>query len=637
MYAKAGDRRLPVGAEVLAGGGAHFRVWAPRSEKVLLIIEDGPGIGARGVPVVIPLVAEPGGYFSALVRDAGVGTLYRFRLGDDDDSYPDPASRFQPDGPDGPSRVIDPSFFRWTDDEWRGVTMEGQIIYEMHIGTFTREGTYEAASRHLPTLAETGITLLEIMPVSEFPGRFGWGYDGVDLFAPTRLYGMPDDFRLFIDRAHSLGLGVILDVVYNHLGPVGNYLKVFSPDYFSPRMTEWGEALNFDGENSGPVREFIMSNVGYWIGEFHLDGLRVDATQSIFDESSEHILAALTKHARQVAGNRSIVILAENEPQNTTLVRPSEQGGFGMDGLLNDDFHHTAIVALTGRNEAYYTDYLGTPQELISAVKWGYLYQGQYYAWQKKRRGTPSLGLKPAGFVHFLQNHDQVANSPRGERCKSQTSLSRFRAMTALLLLSPQTPLLFMGQEFCASSPFMYFADHEGELAQFVKKGRIDFLKQFNSLTSPDILEEFTDPSDPKVFELCKLDHSERELKGNSQVLALHRDLLELRREDSVFRAQRTDWMEGAVLGPEAFLLRFFGGDDGDRLILVNLGRDLLLAPAPEPLLAPPWGSNWEVLWSSEAARYGGNGTPPIETEGRWSLPGHSAMVMISTEAGEVK
>src|SRR5207249_1745383 len=296
--------------------------------------------------------------------------------------------------------------------------IERQVIYEMHIGTFTKEGTWAGAYELLPDLAQIGITLLEIMPVAEFPGNFGWGYDGTALFAPAHLYGTPDDFRAFVDRAHALGLAVVLDVVYNHLGPDGNYLKEFSEAYFTNRYAnEWGEAVNFDGKDCQPVREFFLSNAAYWIEEFHLDGLRLDATQQIFDGSPENIQAVITRRVRAAAGRRATLMVAENESQHVQLVRPVNQGGYGIDALWNDDFHHSAMVALTGRHEAYYTDYRGNSQEFISAIKWGYLYQGQRYSWQQQRRGTPSLALSPAQFVTFIQNHDQVANSGRGWRC----------------------------------------------------------------------------------------------------------------------------------------------------------------------------------------------------------------------------
>ena len=611
-------RRYPIGAEVLPAGGVHFRVWSPGRRQVAVVFEEG----GRS----FPLRAEEGGYFAGAVAEADDGTRYRFRLDEDQQLYPDPASRYQPDGPHGPSQVIDPRRFGWTDRDWRGVGRDGQVIYEMHLGTFTPEGTWAAAARELPALARLGLTVLEVMPVADFPGRFGWGYDGVNLFAPTHLYGTPDDFRHFVDAAHAAGLGVILDVVYNHFGPDGNYLKPFSRDYFTDRYeNEWGEAINFDGDNAGPVREFFLTNAAYWIDEFHLDGLRLDATQQIFDASSENILAAISKTVRAAANGRATLLVAENEPQQSRLVRPLDKGGYGLDCLWNDDFHHSATVALTGRNEAYYTDYLGKPQEFISAVKWGYLYQGQRYKWQKKRRGTASLDLDPASLVTFTQNHDQIANSARGLRCHALTSPGRQRAMTALLLLAPGTPMLFQGQEFNASSPFFYFADHNKELAQLVCKGRAEFLAQFPSIAQPDVQGCLPDPADPRTFERCKLDFGERQ--AHAEAYALHGDLLRLRREQPVFRAQRRGGVDGAVLGPQAFVLRFFDAG-GDRLLLVNLGRDCHLDPAPEPLLAPPQDARWQTLWSSEDPRYGGLGTAPLDTEDNWRIPGEAAVVL---------
>lgn len=625
VAAPSPPRRLPVGAEVPPGGGVHFRVWAPAAQRVEVVL------GGAADGRAIALAPEPGGYFAGMAREAGPGTLYRYRL-DGGDAFPDPASRFQPEGPHGPSQVVDPDAFHWTDDAWRGAPLAGQIIYELHVGTFTPQGSWAAAEAELPALAELGVTVLEVMPVAEFPGRFGWGYDGVDLFAPTRLYGTPDDFRRFVDRAHALGLAVILDVVYNHLGPDGNYLKRFAPAYFTDRYeNEWGEAINFDSPDAAPVREFFVANARYWIDEFHLDGLRLDATQQIFDRSDAHILREIGRAVRQAARGRATLLVAENEPQQARLVRPVARGGYGLDALWNDDFHHSAVVALTGRSEAYYSDHRGTPQELLSAVKWGFLFQGQRYAWQAQRRGTPALDLEPAAFVNFLQNHDQVANSGRGERIHRLTSPGRLRAMTALLLLAPSTPMLFMGQEFAASAPFLYFADHRPELAEQVARGRREFLRQFRSLATPAMQAQLPDPADPATFERCKLDPAERE--RHAEVYALHRDLLRLRRTDPVFRSPRRRGVDGAVLGAEAFVLRFFGGPAGDRLLLVNLGRELPLTPAPEPLLAPPEGRHWVLLWSSEDPRYGGTGTPEPESEDEgWRLPGHAALVLAANE-----
>lgn len=617
-------RRRPVGAEVRPGGAAHVRVWAPKCGRVELLIG---AAGARSVP----LEREADGHFSALVADMPAGTLYRFRLDGQGTPLPDPASRFQPEGPHGPSRLVDPAAFAWTDAGWRGRSLTEAVVYEMHIGTFTPEGGWDAAMRELPVLADLGITVLELMPVAEFAGRFGWGYDGVGLFAPTRLYGEPDDFRRFVDRAHALGMAVILDVVYNHFGPDGNHAACFSDTWFSDRYeNEWGDPINFDGPGSGPVRDFFIANAAYWIDEYHLDGLRLDATQQIFDASSTHILVEIAAAVRSAAGGRATLLVGENEPQDVALLAPPDQGGCGLDALWNDDFHHSAVVALTGRNEAYYSDHSGQPQEFVSAARRGFLFQGQRYAWQGKRRGTPTAGVPGAAFVTFLQNHDQIANSGRGLRVHARTSPGRLRAMTALLLLGPGTPMLFQGQEFAATTPFFYFADHKPELAKAVAEGRADFLGQFPTLATADMRRRLAPPQEEETFRRSVLDHGER--ARNMPVWTMHRDLLALRRDDPVFRPA-AGTIDGAVLAEEAFALRWSGADGGDRLLLVNLGRDLNRRSIAEPLLAPPAGGRWALLWSSEDPAYGGGGTAAVDAEDGWHLPGHAAVVLSSAPA----
>jgi len=610
-------RRLPIGAEPQLGGGVHFRLWAPRCREVVVEIE---GLNPAA------LQPEIGGYFSLWSRLARAGMRYRFRLDRGERAFPDPASRFQPEGPHGPSEIVDPEDFAWTDGAWRGRAREQLVIYEMHVGTFTPDGSWEAASRELPVLAELGITCLEIMPVADFPGRFGWGYDGVNLFAPTRLYGRPMDFRRFVDRAHALGIAVILDVVYNHFGPDGNYLKLFSAAYFTDRYdNEWGEAINFDGPDSGPTREFFVANAGYWINEYHLDGLRLDATQAIFDRSEDHIIAAVARQVRSAGRGRSTFVVAENEPQHAKLARPAEHGGYGLDALWNDDFHHSAMVALTGHHEAYYSDYRGRPSEFVAAAKHGFLYQGQRYQWQRNARGTPTFDLPAESFVVFLQNHDQIANSGTGERCHALTSPGRLRAMTAYFLLMPGIPMLFQGQEFGASSPFFYFADHESGLSHDVREGRRRSLAQFPSLATSEMRAELADPGGIDTFRRSVIDLGERQ--RHASIYALHRDLLELRRTDPVL-GQRPCRIDGAALTDEAWMLRFFSRSGADRLLIVNLGRDLLLGPAPEPLLAPIEGQAWRLLWSSEAPVYGGSGGPAQDAVGDWLISGQSAIVL---------
>jgi maltooligosyltrehalose trehalohydrolase len=619
---KTALRRRTVGVEVQQGRAPHARVWAPACSSVDVVIDAG---GRRW-----RLGAEPDGHFGGELEGAAVGDRYWFEL-DGRLRRPDPASRYQPEGPHGPSQIVDPAAFAWTDAGWAGVRPEGQVVYEMHVGTFTSEGTWSAAGAHLESLADLGITIIEMMPVADFAGRHGWGYDGVNLYAPTHLYGTPDDLRAFVDRAHGLKLAVILDVVYNHVGPDGNYLAEFSADYFTDRYTnDWGQAINF--ETSAPARAFFVENAGYWIDEFHFDGLRLDATQDVRDASSEHVVAEMIRTARRAAGSRSIYVVAENEPQDTAFVHDPSRGGHGGDALWNDDYHHTALVALTGRREAYYLDYNGSPQEFVSAARYGYLYQGQWYAWQRKRRGTPALDLPPKAFVAYLENHDQVANTPFGRRLHQVAAPACLRALTALTLLGPATPMLFQGQEFAATAPFLYFADHKAELRAPVSSGRREFLSQFPSVTDPDVLAALASPVDMKTFLRCKLDHGERE--RHSQWYALHRDLIHLRRSDPVILRAADRRPDGAVIGHDAFMLRYIGDEDGDRLLVVNLGCDIDLSPVPEPLLAPPWGCRWDVLWSSEAPRYGGSGTPPIRPHSHLHVPGAAAVLLRSQPGG---
>lgn len=595
-------RRMPVGAEPQTAG-VHFRVWAPDRERVEVIVDR-----RRESALLSP---EQGGYHSGLVPGLTAGARYRYRL-DAGDAFPDPASRFQPEGPHGPSEVVDPDTFTWTDRDWPGVRREGQVLYELHVGAFTPEGTWAAAARELPVLAELGVTLIEVMPVADFPGRFGWGYDGVDLFAPTRLYGCPDDFRAFVDRAHALRLGVLLDVVYNHLGPDGNYLGQYARAYVTERhATPWGPAPNYDGPDAGPVREFVLANAGYWIEEFHVDGLRLDATHTIHDDSPEHILAAVGRSVRERAGGRGTLVFAEDESQRAALAFPVGAGGMGLDGIWNDDFHHAARVAATGRREGYYRHYLGSADELLAVT-----------------RGTLAApeALAPSRLVTFLDNHDQIAHSARGLRLNALTSPGRWRALTALLLLSPGTPLLFMGQEFGATSPFLFFADHEPRLAELVRRGRAEHLAQFASAADPAMQTLLSDPASPQTFACSRLDPAER--GRHPEAVALHRDLLALRRADPAFAAQQAP--RGRALAPAALALRFARGEGGDRLLLLNLGPDLALEPEPAPPLELADGSEWRLIWSSEDPCYGGSGTPAGARLGR-VMPAESALVLAAT------
>jgi len=610
-------RTVPLGAQVVETG-VQFRLWAPKAHRIEVVFGSGNTQSLRR--------DDETGYFTAIISEASPGMTYRYRV-DGKHDFPDPCSRFQPEGPHGPSQIVDSSAYRWRERDWPGVRMAGQVIYELHIGAFTEEGTFDAAVRELDALKRLGITLLEIMPIAEFPGRWNWGYDGVCLFAPSHRYGDYDALKRFVDAAHETGLGVIVDVVYNHFGPDGNYTSVFSDDYVTDRYpNEWGQALNFDGPGSEGMREFVVQNACYWIEEFHLDGLRIDATHAVHDASDHHILGELAAQARRAAGRRTIVLIAENESQDIRALRPVGKGGWGLDAVWCEDFHHVSRVAATGRSEAYYTDYRGTPQEFISSLKRGFLYQGQRYHWQRKARGTV-VDQEPAGsFVFYIQNHDQIGNTLTGNRLHTLTSPGKYRVLSAVTLLAPQTPMLFMGQEYGASTPFLYFVDFgDHEIGPKVKQGRQEFLSQFPSYASDEAKKSMFDPNDLMTFERSKLDRGERSTHG--PLYRLYRDLLRLRREDLVFSAQSRGRIDGAVLGLHAFVIRYFEETGYDRLVVVNLGADLHFVPAPEPLLAPRQDGYWSLLWSSDHPQYGGPGIVDPLTDAGWHIPAESATV----------
>lgn len=601
-------RKYSVGAEI-QGKGVHFRLWTPEYKNVTLHIKSE-------APAIYPMERENNGYFSLFVPKIKAGTLYQFELNQSGKLLSDPASRFQPEGPDGPSCVIDPQF-SWTDSAWKGIQREGQVLYEMHIGTFTEEGTFASAQNELENLVDLGITAIEIMPLNDFPGNFGWGYDGINLFAPTRLYGTPIDVKNFINRAHHLGLGVILDVVYNHFGPEFDQFAAFSKHFLHrKKMTNWGTAINFDNPY---VREFFLANVHYWIHEYHFDGIRVDATDCFYSNTKRHILADIVKTAKEAASQKKILVIGENEQQKVKLLHEERQGGYGFDALWNDDFHHTARVRLTGKREAYFFDYLGSPQEFISALKYGYLYQGQYYSWQKKLRGTQDLHLNPESLIIFLENHDQIANTILGRRIHQISHPGDYKALTSLLLLSPNIPMLFQGQEFGSSRPFLYFSQHSKGLNQKILRGREQHLEQFQRFKSSNN-SSMPSPSDFETFAKCKLDFQER--RKNKFLYQLHKDLIKLRKSTTSNLVK----IDGAVLNRDCFLIRFCRENYDDRLLLINLGNDFELSPIPEPLFAPPIGKKWKLLWSSEDLKYGGEGTSRWETHIK--ILGHSSLLL---------
>jgi maltooligosyltrehalose trehalohydrolase len=589
-----------------------FAVWAPAHRDVALVLEGNDDVR---------MDRRDHGYFVATVSGARHGQRYWYRLGEQ--LRPDPASRFQPDGPFGPSMVVDPNAFSWRVGDWSGAApRHRQVVYELHIGTFTRGGIWATACERLSHLASIGVTTLEVMPIAEFDGRFGWGYDGVFLFAPFHGYGTPDDVRHFVDAAHGAGLAVILDVVYNHLGPSGNVLLEFSRSYFAEHVTEWGQGFNLDGESSGPVRHFMRENVRHWLQEYRFDGLRFDATQALVDRSPTHIVHELTDHGRAAVAPRRIFVSAENESQDTSLVRRDETHS-GVDSLWNEDWHHSAIVALSGRREAYFTDYRGTAHEFAAMGRWNLLYQGQWYSWQTQRRGTDSRTHPHAAFTCFLENHDQVANTGSGRRLHQLVDRGKWRALSTLLLLGPSIPLLFQGQEEAVEQPFTYFADHKPPLADLVRRGRLEFLAQFPSLKSPEIADRIPSPADERAFEACRLDW--RRTSTGQEARHLYEDLLALRHGDPVLSALGTPEVavETSAPTPEIVLLRYTAGGR-TLLLLVNLGPRTQFA-MNDPIVALSASRRWQLVLSSEHPKYGGSGVVDSFGDGCWDLQAHCA------------
>jgi maltooligosyltrehalose trehalohydrolase len=590
------DQPVELGAVPVDETRTRFTVWAPKRRVVDVMLDNG----------TFPLERGDGGYFRGVVR-APAGTRYRLRL-DGGEGFPDPCSRWQPEGPRGPSVVVDPRTFKWTDEGWKGVGRKGHVVYELHVGAYTREGTYRALEAQLPYLRDLGVTLVELMPLATFPGAFNWGYDGVALFAPSPQYGSPDDLRRLVDRAHALGLGIILDAVYNHLGPSGSCMHAYA-DYLTHRYpAEWGEPLDFDGPNARGVRDFVVSNACAWIRDYHFDGLRLDATQSLYDNSSTHIVKELVSAARASAPGRGLFLCGESELQDARMLE------YGLDAIWADDFHHVSSVAATGAAEAYRSDYEGSARELLACVERNAVYQGQWFGWQKKPHGTPLRTVEPERIVFALQNHDQIANSLHGRRLHQNAGEGLARALTSYFLLAPQTPLLFMGQEYFASTPFQYFVDHEPALMKDVDRGRRDFLSQFPSIRNAVYGEGARLLSGRAAFDASKLNLDER--TAHAGALQLHKELLALRK---TFDARP----DGALLNADTLALRWPG-----RLLLLSLGPDRSLSPPSEPLLAPSEGHRWKLLFSSEASVFGGRGAFASDGTGAWRIQGRCATLL---------
>ncbi|HEX8967143.1 MAG TPA: malto-oligosyltrehalose trehalohydrolase [Chloroflexota bacterium] len=565
--------------------GVRFSVWAPAARLLEVVLVES----ARAVPLTL----NSNGVWSAVVPEAGPGTRYQYRL-DGRATRPDPYSRSQPEGVHGPSEVIDPHAFQWHDAGWRGLPIRGLVIYQAHVGTATPDGTLDALAAHLPRLKKLGVRAVQLLPVAEFPGQRNWGYDGVDLFAVSRNYGGPQALKRFVDAAHGLGLGVILDVVYNHFGPDGNYLRDYAVDYFTDRhQTPWGAAINYDGPRSEFVRKLVIDNARFWLCEYHADGLRLDAADVIFDASPRHLLAELSSavHAAIPAG-RDVVLIGEAAENNVRYIQPVEDGGYGLDAVYADDFHHSLRRYLAGDHDGYYADYVGTLTEVARCIEQGWLFEGQPTPRSgfTRRRGTPARRQPAWQFVYALQNHDQIGNRAFGERLHHDTGLERFAAASVLLLFLPYTPMLFMGQEFAATTPFQFFTDHNPTLGQLVTDGRRKEFQTFSAFTDPARQALIPDPQAESTFTRSRLRLEEADEPPGRDIRALYQMLLDLRQTDPVLTDQSRERLTARALSTVVLAVRRWRADQ-ERLLLVNFG-DATYTTAE-------FGGGWQPVLSS--------------------------------------
>ncbi len=590
---------MPFGAEALTDGSVRFRLWAPAAKKV--------NVSFQGSSTeFLPLVPLDDGWFEIITAKATVGSLYRYQINEEIE-VPDPASRFQPHDVHGPSQVVAPAAFDWCDEHWRGRPWEEAVVYELHVGTFTPEGTFRSVEQKLEYLRELGVTAIELMPLADFPGTRGWGYDGVLPFAPDSAYGSPEDLKHLVQSAHANGLMIFLDVVYNHFGPEGNYLHTYAPQFFTDRHhTPWGDAINFDGPGSRVVRDFFIHNALYWLGEYHFDGLRLDAVHSIVDDSNPDILTELAQLVRErFGGERLVHLILENGENRARYLRRSRRGVVDLyDAQWNDDIHHAVHVLLTGESDGYYSDYVSNPIcHLCRCLTEGFAYQGDYSEFHASPRGEPSKDLPPTAFVSFLQNHDQIGNRAFGERITQLADPKSLKAVMEILLLAPQPPLLFMGEEFGATTPFYFFCDFHGELAAAVTNGRRNEFAHFAKFNSPSLRESIPDPNSESTFCESKLNWNSLQCKIHTDWLSLYRQLLRIRQVEIVPHLTGTCRANCRTSqDPSRTLSVDWAFADGVRLELrANLGCESL----------PSIANSGSVIYASDAESLNKGSLPP--------------------------
>jgi len=579
--------KLQYGARPQENAGVTFRVWAPRQDALCVSL---PGTEQRIVPM-----SRDGEDFHLFVPHLKAGADYAF-MTPNGKQYADPVSRWQPCGVHGASRVVDPDSFFWTDGRWKGIALEDLLIYELHTGTFTPEGTFEAIIPKLPYLRQLGITAIELMPIAEFPGSRNWGYDGVCLYAPHSQHGGPAGLKKLVDACHAEGLAVILDVVYNHLGPEGNYLSVFAPYFTHDYRTPWGDAINFDGPDSDNVRRFFIDNALYWTTEYHIDALRLDAVHSIFDFGARHILEELTTavHEQASLAGRQVHVIAESDLNDVRVTKPISQGGYALDAQWLDEFHHALRTVLIPPRNGYLADF-GRVGDLGKSITEGFVYDGSYSRHRRRRFGSSSKDLPGRQFVAFTQNHDQIANASQGERLSTLVTLDQQKLAAAVLLCSSYIPLLFMGQEYGETAPFHFFTSFDdAALVEAVREGR---KKEFAAFTD----RPFADPQDPATFDQSRLDWTLPKTPRHSAILRLYRDLIALRQNLSCLGNCRKD-LTGVTFSEESNWLVIERGDPApSRAMLVcNFGGSSQSIPVP-------FGQrNWVLRVWTGAQPYGG-------------------------------
>jgi maltooligosyltrehalose trehalohydrolase len=613
------SRLVSQGAE-LQGAGVFFRTWTTGKNNVSVAICGDD----QSVVREIPMEREASGYYSAVDSGASPGTLYKYRL--DGNLVPDIASRFQPMGVHGPSQVVDAGSFRWTDSGWKPKALHELVIYELHVGTFTREGTFDGIAARFDHLKEVGINAIELMPIADFAGDRNWGYDCVSIYAPSRAYGRPDDLRRFVNAAHEAGLTVILDVVYNHLGPDGNYMGVYSEHYFNAlHHTPWGAAFNLDGPDAAPVRNHFAENPLYWVKEFHLDGFRLDATHAIPDDSPKHLVQEIAERVQAFGA----FVICEDPRNERKLVLPRDQGGYGCDAVWADDFHHVVRVQMTEESEGYMGYFKGTMEELVKTVREGWLFTGEM---QKDGipRGTPGADIEPEHFVHCISNHDQVGNRAYGERLSHSISPAAYRAASAFLITEPYTPMFFMGQEWATSRPFLYFTDHHDELGRGVTEGRRKEFAEFSDFRDPAKRALIPDPQALASFMNSKLDWTELQQQPHLEVVRLYRDFLRFRQINLTDR-RRGRWQVEQI-SRKAIALRYRRKIAGDILIVAQILANETVVDLENEQLRPAKGRKWEFVISTNEPIYGGKEAGRFDRDGKKVLLTEPELIVFREE-----